>query len=136
MKQMFQKARAQSLRLLRSLRVVSRRDAITVTWLALAVALPFIHLRFSEKIIDPFLTASVPMRTDTFVYMLCSGLSLICYGMFSYRAAIPRLKVFAWLWLWYCIYDLLLFIWCYNDKSYYYLPYVIMLAVTWKLFKK
>jgi hypothetical protein len=133
---MIRKGRGQSLRLLRSLRVVSKQDAITVTWLAVAAMLQFVYLRFGEKNIDPFIITSVVIKTNTFVWMLCSGLGSICIGVFAYRAARPRLKIFALLWTVYCIYDVLLFIWCYNEKNYYYLPYFIMLFVTWKIFRQ
>jgi hypothetical protein len=123
-------------RLLRSLQVVNRRDVITVTWLFVAAVLPFVHLRFGERVIDPFLVCSVPMRTDTFVWMLCGGMSTICFAVFAYRACVTRLKVFAFLWVLYCVYDLIMFMWCYNEKNYYYIPYLIMILIAWKLFKK
>lgn len=122
--------------LLRRLRVVSRRDAITVTWLFIAAVLPFVHLRFGSKIIDPFLNRSMPMRTDSFVWLLCGEFSWICFSVFTLRAVQKRFQVFALLWLVYCVYDLILFIWCYNDKNYYYLPYLIMVLIAWKLYKK
>lgn len=128
--------RGQSLRLLRNLQVLNRKDAITVTWLFVAAVLPFVHLKFSDRIVDPFLIASVPMRTDTFVWMLCDGIGTICFGVFALRAAHPRMKIFALLWLVYCVYDLILFMWCYNEKNYYYIPYLIMMLIAIKLYRK
>lgn len=133
---MMTKIQGQSLRLLRNLQVLNRKDAITVTWLFVAAVLPFVHLKFGSGIVDPFLITSVPMRTDTFVWMLCDGISTICFAVFALRAAHPRMKIFALLWLVYCVVDLLLFMWCYNEKNYYYIPYLIMMLIAIKLYRK
>jgi hypothetical protein len=133
---MYQKIQGQSLRLRQNLRVLNRKDATTVAWLFVAAVLPFVHLKFGEEIIDPFLTVSVPMQKNTFVWMLCDAIGTICFSVFSFRAVAQRFKVFALLWLVYCVYDLILFVWCYNEKNYYYIPYLIMMLIAWKLFKK
>ena len=118
------------------LRVVSRKDALTVSILAGSIAVRFIHLKFATQVVDPFIIVSRPMEIRWFVYFLGDAVGNVLFAWFVYRAAVSRLRIFAWLYLWYCIYDLILFIWCYNDKHYYFVPYVIMLAVTWKLFKR
>jgi hypothetical protein len=133
---MYQKIQDQSLRLRQNLRVLNRKDATTVAWLFVAAVLPFVHLKFGEEIVDPFLTVSVPMQTNTFVWMLCDGIGTICFSVFAFRAVVQRFKVFALLWVVYCVYDLILFLWCYNEKNYYYIPYLIMMLIAWKLFKK
>jgi hypothetical protein len=131
------KALAQSLQHhLRRLRVRDRSDGITVTWLFITAVLPFVHLRFGSEVIDPFLNTSMPMRTDSFVWMLCSGIMWVTFSVFVYRAVQVRFKTFVLLWLVYCIYDLLMFIWAYNQIQYYYIPYLIMLLIAFKLFKK
>jgi hypothetical protein len=134
---MNQQAPAQSRKIrLRHLRVVSRHDAITVTWLAMAVVLPFVHLKFGTGVIDPFIAVSRPMPANYYAYGLFGGLGDICFAVFAYRGIKEELKIFAWLWMVYCICDLCLFFWCNNDKSYYYLPYMVMLFITWKLFRQ
>ena len=102
----------------------------------MAVTLPLVHLKVGEGVIDPFLRVSRPMPANIFVYYLCSGLSDVCFAVFAYRAVIQRMKVFALLWLLYCVYDVLLYLWCYNEKTYYYLPYGIMILIAFKIIRK
>lgn len=123
-------------RLVARLRVVSRRDALTVSILAGSIAVRFIHLKFATQVIDPFVNVSRPMEARWFVYFLGDALGNVLLSWFIWRAVMGKFKVFAWLYLMYCVYDLLLFFWCFNEKSYYYIPYAAMLLVTWKLFKR
>lgn len=133
------KDQAQSLQTLRHLirlRVVGRSDVITVTWLAIAAVLPFIHLRFGARVIDPFIMKSIPMPANWFVYLLASSLGDVCFSVFAFRCVSGKWKTLTGMWMIYCMYDLFLFLWCYNEKSYYYLPYALMLIISWKMYKK
>lgn len=79
----------------------------------------------------------MPMREDSFVYgLLGIGVSNICFCVFAHRAAQKKWKTYTMLALLYCIYDLFLFMWCYNREHYYYIPYAVMIWISWKLFKR
>lgn len=111
-------------------------DVLTVALLFIAAVLPFIHLKFGTRIVDPFIMVSEPMRVDSFVWMLSGGFSWVCFSLFAYRTVQPKWRGYALLWLLYCVYDLILFIWCYNRTNYYYLPYAVMIIIALKLIKK
>ena len=112
------------------LRVLATADDVfTVALLFIAAVLPFVHLKFSDRIVDPFIMVSEPMRVDSFVWMLGGVFSWVCFSLFTYRTVQPKWRGYALLWLLYCVYDLILFIWCYNRTNYYYLPYAVMIII-------
>jgi hypothetical protein len=111
-------------------------DVLTVALLFIAAVLPFVHLKFGTRIVDPFIMVSEPMRVDSFVWMLGGGFAWVCFSLFTYRTVQPKWRGYALLWCLYCVYDLMLFIWCYNRSNYYYLPYAIMIIIALKLIKK
>jgi hypothetical protein len=122
--------------LLQADRLLHRKDVWTVILLVVAVVLPFLHLKFGPAMIDGFINCHRPMETRWYVYFLSHGVAQVSFGGFVYRAITERFRPFAWLWLWYCVYDLILFFWCFNEKNYYYIPYAILLVLTFKLYKK
>lgn len=75
------------------------------------------------------------MEAQWYVYFLGNCLSAVSLAIFILRAVKPQFKVFAWLWLMWCVYDLLMFVWCCKEMNYYYLPYGILLLITWKMYK-
>ena len=120
---------------LHRLPVMVANDAITVTWLALAAVLPFAHLPFGSRVVDPFLNVSQPMPLNWYVTYLCGALSSFCFAAFTFRAVNRKWKKLALMWLVYCGYDVLMFLWCFNAIAYYYIPYGLMLFVAFKIYK-
>lgn len=118
------------------LRLRNRGDSYTVILLVVAVVLPFVHLKFGSAMFDGFINCHRPMETRWYVYFLSQEIAQVSLAGFIYRACRPVFRPFAWLWLWYTVYDLLMFLWCCNEATYYYLPYVILLILTFKLYKR
>lgn len=122
--------------LLHHLRILhSRKDVITVCFLVGAVIVPFVHLQFGGKVINGIITGSHPMEARWYVYFLGQEVSSVLLSVFIYRVVWTRFRFLAWLYFVYCVYDMILFFWCFNESTYYYVPYAVMLFVSWKMYK-
>jgi hypothetical protein len=114
----------------------TRKDVVTLTLLVGAVVLPFLHLKFGSSLVDGFIAVSYPMEARNYVWYVCQEVATVIAWLFVYRSVRPQWKRVVQFYLMYCVYDMLLFFWCFNEKNYYYIPYVALLFITWKLFRK
>jgi hypothetical protein len=117
------------------LNLKTKRDKLTASLLGLTIAMPFLWLKFSKSIIHPFPFSRQEIETQTFVYMAGGVLMWITFALFAVNIAQARWKKITKAFLYYCIYDAVIFFLFYSENNFYYLPLGAFLFIFWKFSK-